>query len=156
MLVNGKWKLPYTELSFDELSDVDECVECMGGKVAGEELLDLLLCDLPTGKQLERLYASCAVRAVQDDGSVRIEPTHKRRVVWVNFLKEKCPNLASVAERLMSMHTTACSSERNWSKWGLLFAKTHASFSGAVAEKIVFVCENSPYKSASVDAELLF
>jgi hypothetical protein len=156
MLVNGKWKLPYTELSCDEQSDVDECVECMGGKVAGEELLDLIVCDLPTGKLLERLYASCAARTVQDDGSVRIEPTHKRRAVWVNFLKDKCPNLASVAERLMSMHATACASERNWSKWGLLFAKNRASFSGAVSEKIVFVCENSPDKSACVDAELLF
>jgi hypothetical protein len=44
----------------------------MGGKVAGEELLDLLVCNLPTGKLLEHLYASCAARTVQDDGSVRI------------------------------------------------------------------------------------
>jgi hypothetical protein len=114
------------------------------------------VCDLPTGKLLGRLYASCVARTVQDDGSVRIEPMHKRRAVWVNFLKEKCPNLALVAERLMSMHATACSSERNWSKWGLRFAKNRASFSGAVAEKIVFVCENSPDKSACVDAEILF
>jgi hypothetical protein len=43
MLVNGRWRLPYTELSFDEQSDVEECVECMVGKVTGDELLDLLV-----------------------------------------------------------------------------------------------------------------
>ena len=36
------------------------------------------------------------------------------------------PNLAVIADRLLSVHTTACASERNWWKWGLMFAKNRA------------------------------
>jgi hypothetical protein len=38
---------------------------------------------------------------------------------------------------------------------GLLFAKNRASFSGAVAEKMVLACKNSTDNSACVNAEFL-
>ena len=48
------------------------------------------------------------------------------------------PNVALVATRLLSMHTTAYASERNWSMWDLMFAKNHAKLSREIALKIIY------------------
>jgi hypothetical protein len=83
-----------------------------------------------------------------------IAAVDKRQNVWSIFLSGQVPALSKVALRLMSVHASACSSERNWSHWGLLFAKNRAAFSVEVAEQIVFVAENST--TALPSDELLF
>ena len=52
------------------------------------------------------------------------------------------PNSALIATRLLSMHTTACASERNWSKWGLMFAKNRAKLCIQGACQMTFLSEN--------------
>ena len=51
----------------------------------------------------------------------------ERRNLW-NWLPD-FPKLALIATRLLSMHTTARASERNWSKCDLMFAENHAKLS---------------------------
>jgi hypothetical protein len=126
-----------------------------GGDAASDELLHLALSNLPSNKLLDKLYAKCAARQARDDGTEVIAPIQQRRGVSVTFLKDQCPSLAPVAARLLSMHMTACSSEQNWSKWGLLLAKNRASFKRETAEQIIFVAQNTG-NSTDVDTEELF
>ena len=44
-----------------------------------------------------------------------------------------------IANQLLSMHTT---SARNWSKWGLMYAKNRARLGIECASKIIFLSEN--------------
>jgi hypothetical protein len=110
--------------------------------------------NLPCSQLLNKLCASCAAQEVQENGKVVIAAVDKRQNVWSNFLSGQVPALSEVALWLMSMHASACSSERNWTRWGLLFAKSRAAFSMEVAEQIVFVAENST--TAQPSDELLF
>lgn len=52
------------------------------------------------------------------------------------------PMLSLIAVQLLSMHTTSCSAERNWSKWGLLFAKNRARLSRERAGQLIFLNEH--------------
>jgi hypothetical protein len=137
-LAHGKWKLPYNFLSESERSDVDECVKRIGGEDAENELFDLVVMNLPCSQLLNKLYASCAAQEVQEDGKVVIAAVDKRQNVWSNFLSGQVPALSKVALWLMSMHASACSSERNWSRWGLLFAKNHAENSTTARDELLF------------------
>jgi hypothetical protein len=47
------------------------------------------------------------------------------------------PSLAIVALRLLSMHTTSCASERNWSLWGYIYSEARNRFERA--GKLVYV-----------------
>ena len=40
------------------------------------------------------------------------------------------------------MHTTACASERNWSNWGLMFAKNRARLGIERASQMILLPEN--------------
>ena len=79
-------------------------------------------------------------------------PISERRNLW-NWLPA-FPKLAVFANRLLSMHTTACASERNWSKWGLMFAKNRARLGIERASQIIFLSENHVFTEFS-EAELL-
>jgi hypothetical protein len=46
--------------------------------------------------------------------------------------------------KLLSMHATACASERNWSKWGRLYDKFLSALSLLKGEIMVFIAENDP------------
>ena len=60
----------------------------------------------------------------------------ERRNLW-NWLPD-FTNLAVIANRIFSMHTTACASGRNWSKWGLMFAENRARLSVERASQMIF------------------
>ena len=51
------------------------------------------------------------------------------------------PALRKVAVLLLSMHTTACFADRNWSKWGLVYSKNHGNLPHRKAGKIFFFME---------------
>ena len=57
------------------------------------------------------------------------------------WLAKKWPELAKVAVQLMSMHTTACAAERNWSKWGLMYAKNRSRLGRERAEQMIIMME---------------
>ena len=48
----------------------------------------------------------------------------------------------AVAVMLLSMHTTSCSAERNWSKWGLIYEKNRARLARERAMKMIFLTEH--------------
>ena len=64
------------------------------------------------------------------------------------------PNFAPIATQLVSMHTTACVFNRNWPKWGMLFAKTHARLRIERASQMLFLSDNHVFSDFS-EAELL-
>ena len=79
-------------------------------------------------------------------------PITERRILW-NWLPA-FPKLAVIANILLSVHTTACVSERNWSNWGLMFAKNCARLGIERASQMIFLAENHVFTEFS-EAELL-
>ena len=77
-------------------------------------------------------------------------PLPKRRRAL--HIHDGVPPLA--LNKLLSMHTTACASERNWSKWGLMFAKNRARLGIERASQMIFLAENQVFTEFS-EAELL-
>ncbi len=66
------------------------------------------------------------------------------------------PLLSMVAVRVLSMHTTSCACERNWSLWGRVFAKGRSSLLIATAEKVIFVKGNEDTSMQGVDEDVAF
>ena len=79
-------------------------------------------------------------------------PITERRNLW-NWLPASLI-LAVIANRLWPMHTTACASERNRLKWGLMFAKNLARLGIERASQMIFLSENHVFTEFS-EAELL-
>ena len=67
-------------------------------------------------------------------------PITERRKFW-NWLPA-LPKLAVIANQTFSMHTTACASERNWSRWGLMFANNRARLGIDRASQMICLAEN--------------
>jgi hypothetical protein len=64
---------------------------------------------------------------------------------WSRFGCKSFVFIAEAAGRLISMHTTSCSSERNWSLWGKVFSSrsTRSSLGKEQGEKMIFIRGNS-------------
>ncbi|DBA73972.1 TPA: hypothetical protein ACH3X1_010801 [Trebouxia sp. C0004] len=54
--------------------------------------------------------------------------------------------LAGLVLRLLSLHTTSCAPERNWSLWGQLYCKNRSRLGLLRAEKLVFVSSAAKVK----------
>ena len=67
---------------------------------------------------------------------------------WSNWLSD-CENVAFIATQFFHMHTTACASERNWSKWGLMFTQNVASLLMQRAWQMHFLSENPVFADFS-------
>lgn len=65
-----------------------------------------------------------------------------RRNLWHAWLSLLFPELAKIAVMLLSMHTTSCAAERNWSKFGLMFAKNRARLARERAVQMIFLTEH--------------
>ena len=76
----------------------------------------------------------------------------KRRNLW-NWLPN-FSNLTLIVTRLLFMHTTACASERNWSKWDLMFAKNRARLGIERAIQMIHLSKNHVFTDFS-EAEML-
>ena len=68
---------------------------------------------------------------------VTMQPLSKRLHFVKLCLAKKWPELTKVAVQLMSMRTTACAAERNWSKWGLMYAKNRSCLGRERAEQMI-------------------
>ncbi|EFJ40248.1 hypothetical protein VOLCADRAFT_108259 [Volvox carteri f. nagariensis] len=62
---------------------------------------------------------------------------------WDVHLAAQFPLIASAAIRLLLMHASTCSSERNWSAWGLVYTKARNRLAIEWAEKIVYIRGNA-------------
>ena len=71
-----------------------------------------------------------------DDNNVKIECTDalcgEQRWVSLQLIRRSVQS---------PMHTTACAAERNWSKWGLLYAKNRSCLGLERATKTIFLKE---------------
>jgi len=61
------------------------------------------------------------------------------RLVWRAVLSKKYPLLAGLAQRLFSMHATACSSERLWSQMRWVYSDSRSRLGIQKAKKMVFI-----------------
>lgn len=58
-----------------------------------------------------------------------LKPITVRREVWQSTMKQGYPILAGIAVRLLSLHATSCSAERNWSRWRFTMRDNRKSLS---------------------------
>jgi hypothetical protein len=66
-----------------------------------------------------------------------------RKGVWSRYGAEVYPDLAPVALRLLSMHPTSASTERNWALWGRVYTSTRNALGLERAKKLITFCFNS-------------
>ena len=62
-----------------------------------------------------------------------------RRLVWENHMAARYPQLSQLASRLLSMHATQCSTERNWSKWCAVCRYNRSRLGLEKAQQMIFV-----------------
>jgi hypothetical protein len=60
------------------------------------------------------------------------------------FCKRASQDSSSELSVVLSIHTTSCSSERNWSIWGHIHSKARNRMSMKHAGKVVYIKQNSP------------
>ncbi|KAG2434867.1 hypothetical protein HXX76_007750 [Chlamydomonas incerta] len=78
-----------------------------------------------------------------------------RRNWWVTMVENAFPHVAGVAVHLLSLHTTTCAAERNWSAWGRLYTKSRARLDVSRAEKLIYIKGNLNTDTRSEDEEVL-
>jgi hypothetical protein len=83
-----------------------------------------------------------AKRTIGDDGVTTLASVEERRNFWATYMAKAYPLLTWAALKLLSMHVTTCSAERNWSQWGLVYTKVRNRLQLSRGEKIVFIRAN--------------
>ena len=76
-------------------------------------------------------------------GRVQVVPVAMRLMFWATWAAAEFPTLAVAASKLLAMHVTTCSSERNWSVWGQVYTKGRSRLSISLGEKIVYIRGNA-------------
>jgi hypothetical protein len=73
----------------------------------------------------EGLMASLTARTTDPKTKrVTVAPIADRRSWWATYMQQEgYPMLAKAARRLLAMHVTSYSAERNWSVWGQVYTK---------------------------------
>jgi len=64
------------------------------------------------------------------------------------------PLLNRCAQRLLSMHVSSASTERNWSLWGQIYTRLTNRLDLETAEKKVFIRENSNRRVNKADDDM--
>ena len=92
-------------------------VQLLGGKAASEEFSKFQLTSF-AGSTATMLMHLTPKREERERGKLRVicAPMSERRIFCTAILCTKFKKLSAVAVMLLSMHTTSCSAERNWSK----------------------------------------
>jgi hypothetical protein len=104
------------------------------------------------------MFMTTLTRRTRDkaDGRVKAAPVEDRRALWEKYLAKPYPKLGIAASRLLAMHVTTCSSERNWSMWGNVYTKARNRLQITRAEKIIFISSNtSRGQSGKFDEDLM-
>ena len=107
------------------------------------------------------MAASC-LQAEPEEGrqEKQVASNSMRRAVWENHMAARYPQLSQVASRLLSMHATQCSTERNWSKWHAVCRYNRSSLGLEKAKQMIFVSCMAAWRkggdtTAELDAELV-
>jgi hypothetical protein len=79
----------------------------------------------------------------------------KRMRYWQKFLSQKYPLLTRAVVRILPLHVTTCSCERNWSLWGNVYVKARNRLAIERAEKLIYIKSNSGARSHKRDEEVL-
>ena len=96
-------------------------------------------------KQTIRSSQELSVKVVEGRDVKVLNASHDTRLgVCVNLIGSKSSLGCHVAAILMRMPVTACASERNWSRWGLLFTPNRNLLGLDQASKLVFIQSNDP------------
>lgn len=137
-----------TELYETRYSDAVATVEAIGGEKAKADFLRFQLSSFSGSPQYDMLVNLTALHEEElPHGGTRTTRAKMsaRRNFWLTFLSMLFPDLVAVAVTLLSMHTTACAAERNWSKWGLLYSKNRARMARHRAMQMIFLSENNGF-----------
>jgi hypothetical protein len=86
--------------------------------------------------------------------STLVAPVEARVRYWRRFMSSTYPLLTSAAVRLLPLHVTTCSCERNWSLWGITYSKARNALAIERAAKLIFIKANLG-SSSSDDQEVL-
>jgi hypothetical protein len=125
-----------------------ELVKRVGGEKAATQFTHFLLSGWP--KEVKGIVAECTKLSGDQDrqkhASVRM-----RKGVWKRYLSEQMPELAAVAVRMMSVHPTSCSTERNWGAWGRMYTAARNKLGLERAKKMITFCFN--HRMMNVDTD---
>jgi hypothetical protein len=106
-----------------------------------QEVDDLELVGAPAATVVRHLAQFAAAK---DSGT--LPSAAARRGWWNRAAKQMYPYLTIIAAvRLLSMHSTTCAAERNWSLWGNVYTKARNRLLAiSRAEKLIFIKGNQP------------
>jgi hypothetical protein len=91
---------------------------------------------------------------VKDSSGKFVQGAAQKLRWWMDYGKEY-PQLCQAAVRLLSMHTTTCASERNWSLWGTIYTKARNRLALERANKLVFIRGNGRQAMVQEDTIML-
>ena len=149
------FNLPFAQLTATERDAALQCAkQLVDDPVALQREWDTLRL-MPLPSEMSSLVPILHQKKVNTVGKrevVQLQPAQARRNWWSHGTD--FPQLRQAALRLLSMHTTSCASERNWSIWGSIYVKSRNRLAVSRAEKLVFIRGNSSVYSAQ-DVEVL-
>jgi hypothetical protein len=122
----------------------------------GKEWLSYRLEGLPEAHS--SILATLTERRLEGEGTkmaVYVADISKRIRYWQKFLIQEYPLLTRAAVRLLPLHVTTCSCERNWSVWGSVYTKARNRLAIERAEKLIYIRCNSTTPSKKNDEEIL-
>jgi len=88
-----------------------------------------------------------------EGGHVIVCDTDPRRVFWLIHMHPFYPLMAAAAGWLISAHVTSCSSERNWSLFGIIFSKAKNRLALEKTNKLSYIRSNSDSGGTGADKE---
>ena len=145
--VPGGYAPPWTALgdqATEFMDDAEAVLKKMGGAAAVREFHELKLFTA-SATDFGGTLAALTVREVTTDKhgneTSHLPAVAKRRAFLSTWFAEKFPKLAKAGLHLLSMHTTACQSERDWSEWGLMYQKNRSRLDRQRAKKMIFLKE---------------
>jgi hypothetical protein len=145
----GEWESRADQLQGDEAACLQLLERLTGGdEGVKKEWENLVFSYFP--KDMARFLPR--LHEVTDDGGKSIVASAAdRRRWWTRFASKSFPLIAMAADRLLSMHSTSCAVERNWSIWGQVYSKLRNRLSLPLGEMIVFIRGNLVPAAESAD-----
>jgi hAT family C-terminal dimerisation region len=138
-------------LSGDREKEARELVKRVGGPSAAREF-DMFMLEGYTGAMGTGARACIPKEVIVGTKRDReqVASVKARKGVWKRYGAERFPALAQVALRLLSVHPTSASTERNWSLWGRVFVASRNALGLERAKKLIMFCFNSRAQDASM------
>jgi hypothetical protein len=109
-------------------------------------------------KEHDSILTMLTTRQSEGEGPSRVTvvaPVDSRLRYWARYLAGNYPLLASAARRLLLLHVTTCSCERNWSLWGTTYTKARNALAIERAEKLIYIKANGGQGNSKDDQEVL-